>query len=52
MFISDHGAFYYSLVGNHIGVDATGTTLFNDSRAGLFIGEPYNRVESAPTPPG
>ena len=46
VFVSDHGAFYNSFLGNHIGVDATGTTLFAEPHTGLFIGEPYNRVEN------
>lgn len=45
IFVSDHGAFYNSFLGNHIGVDATGTTLLDEPHTGLFIGEPYNRAE-------
>jgi hypothetical protein len=45
VFVSDHGAFYNSFVGNHIGFDVIGEEPFEEPHTGLFVGEPFTRVE-------
>lgn len=42
--ISDDGSWGNAVIGNHIGVDATGTTSLGGKGNGVSINEPFNRI--------